>query len=573
MVLETKTKKLLTALLTLLLMLVLMPVNTLKAESAATNDFIYWGYNSTNHELIISSTSDFENGYTEKGCFSSFGAPNWKDNEKLKSDIIKVTISKEIKPYTTIQWFDGFSMLMAIDGIDKIDTSRTTDTSGMFKDCSFLGFTSEGKLDLTNFDTSNVGIMSDMFNGCSKLSSILVSSKWDVKNVSGSENMFLGCTSLPNYNENNVDKTPAVFDDYGYLTLGAYFIRYNANGGTGEMAESKVSAGSPFTLPKNNFTNGDKVFKGWSYGLGVLYSDQQTLSAAQVADAAGPGLFAEWADNVCEVRIGKGDAVKYTSLTEALEVANRADSATITMISNVSKNNAEKLEIAPDVVLDLNGYDVYANEVTCFGSIKDSSEEYDGQNNDDGPKGGLYVLSNKFNYLGENSSKPAFKIESNANVSFNEKMSTFDTASGDYHKFIFYTVTHFTQQWITPSSGLDLPDNRNTELVFKPVIFTKTNEAVKNAFKDTSGVKMYLQVKYHQVKGPSEEYTGNQIIEVAPQIVSTWLASADISKVYIKFGLNFPDGTDGAVVTPYIKSEKTGLTLTGPEMPLGNSLS
>ena len=60
--------------------------------------------------------------------------------------------------------------------------------SGLFEGCTALA-----TLDLSNFDTSWVDNMYQMFCGCNSLTMIYCNSSWNCEN---SEDMFAGCTSL-----------------------------------------------------------------------------------------------------------------------------------------------------------------------------------------------------------------------------------------------------------------------------------------------------------------------------------------------------------------------------------------
>ena len=74
---------------------------------------------------------------------------------------------------------------------DKINTSSVTDMSCMFVNCSKLG-----DLDLSNFDTSNVEVMSNMFFGCQNLKKIKFPDNFNTSNVTDIACMFFNCSSL-----------------------------------------------------------------------------------------------------------------------------------------------------------------------------------------------------------------------------------------------------------------------------------------------------------------------------------------------------------------------------------------
>ena len=85
--------------------------------------------------------------------------------------------------------FNGCTTLTSLD-VSSFDTSNVTNMYGMFKGCS--GLTT---LDLSSFNTSNVTNMSGMFNTCSNLTTLDLSG-WDMSKVTSISGMFNGCTSL-----------------------------------------------------------------------------------------------------------------------------------------------------------------------------------------------------------------------------------------------------------------------------------------------------------------------------------------------------------------------------------------
>ena len=109
--------------------------------------------------------------------------------------------------------FDGCSSLTSLD-VSSFDTSNAR-IEGMFMDCSsltdlnlnnfeisdsetqidnmFAGCSSLTKLDLRSFDTSGVMAMRGLFHSCSKLTEIIVSSKWVITRYTQTDNMFYNC--------------------------------------------------------------------------------------------------------------------------------------------------------------------------------------------------------------------------------------------------------------------------------------------------------------------------------------------------------------------------------------------
>ena len=94
-----------------------------------------------------------------------------------------------------------------------IDTSKVTNMSYMFYQCRNLK-----ELDLSEFNTSNVTNMGNMFYDCRLIENIFIGGKWSVENVNISNQMFENCKKLPNWVESCIDKTNAHALTNGYMT-------------------------------------------------------------------------------------------------------------------------------------------------------------------------------------------------------------------------------------------------------------------------------------------------------------------------------------------------------------------
>ena len=86
-------------------------------------------------------------------------------------------------------WVDISARKILFD-VSRLDTSKFTNMSNMFSDCSSLT-----TIDVSGFDTSNVTNMSSMFSGCSSLTTIDVSG-FDTSKVTNMSSMFVRCSSL-----------------------------------------------------------------------------------------------------------------------------------------------------------------------------------------------------------------------------------------------------------------------------------------------------------------------------------------------------------------------------------------
>ena len=94
------------------------------------------------------------------------------------------------------QMFYNCSSLTSLD-LKNFDTSKVQSMYNMFNGCSSLT-----SLDLSSFNTSNVTTMTYMFNGCSSLTSLDISS-FNTSSVTNMSNMFNGCSKLTNLDLSN----------------------------------------------------------------------------------------------------------------------------------------------------------------------------------------------------------------------------------------------------------------------------------------------------------------------------------------------------------------------------------
>ena len=106
--------------------------------------------------------------------------------------------------------FNGCSGLTSLD-VSSFNTSNVISMVGMFAYCDDLT-----SLDLTNFDTSNVTDMYIMFEGCSGLTSLTLSS-FDTSNVTNMGEMFEDCSNITSLDLSNFNTSKVT--DMGYMLL------------------------------------------------------------------------------------------------------------------------------------------------------------------------------------------------------------------------------------------------------------------------------------------------------------------------------------------------------------------
>lgn len=87
---------------------------------------------------------------------------------------------------STAGWFEGFSNLTTVTGLEYLKTDYVTNMSSMFSGCSSLK-----SLDMSGLNASRTSSTSLMFQNCSSLTSIMLPT-----GINMPYNIFLGCTSL-----------------------------------------------------------------------------------------------------------------------------------------------------------------------------------------------------------------------------------------------------------------------------------------------------------------------------------------------------------------------------------------
>ncbi len=118
---------------------------------------------------------------------------------------------------TNMSWmFDGCSLLTSLD-VSNFNTNNVTNMDSMFWSCSKLT-----NLDVSKFNTSNVKDMSGMFSNCKSLTSLDVSN-FNTSKVTNMDSMFNSCSSLTsldvsNFNTSNVKYMSSMFSDCSFLT-------------------------------------------------------------------------------------------------------------------------------------------------------------------------------------------------------------------------------------------------------------------------------------------------------------------------------------------------------------------
>ena len=240
-------------------MLVLLVAVVTGAWAAAT-DKLY---------LVVDGTSATLK-YGTRGAndpyYSSDGFGNWANPGSVKTTATTITVDATCKNYqgTSLgSLFREFTALTVINNLENLNTANTTNISSMFDGCSslttldlssfntaqvtqmhvmFSGCSSLTTLDLSSFNTASVTNMSTMFYGCSSLESIYVGDGWSTAHVNSSDGMFSRCTKLPNYKSGKTDKTNAHTGEGGYLKVKAKTYKVTLQEGTEDADKWTIPA-------------------------------------------------------------------------------------------------------------------------------------------------------------------------------------------------------------------------------------------------------------------------------------------------------------------------------------------
>lgn len=151
--------------------------------------------------------------WDEKARYGSW----WEKRGEIKKVVFNASFKQVTNITSTEYWFYGMSNLTSIIGLEYLNTSKVTNMSGMFCDCSSLK-----TIDLSHFNTANVTDMNRMFYYCKSLTTINLSN-FKTDKVTSMELMFCNCENLTSldlshFRTNNVTDFNGMFNHCKSLT-------------------------------------------------------------------------------------------------------------------------------------------------------------------------------------------------------------------------------------------------------------------------------------------------------------------------------------------------------------------
>lgn len=143
----------------------------------------------------------------------------------------------------------------------------------------------------------STGTFRDVFPACSFTRSGYRFIGWSVNSTDSGSDVVMPGTAIPIEMISDLQEHDATVDLYAIWEPIPYTVRYNANGGNGEMADQTgVMSGVATILYANQFTNVEYIFAGWATSASgpVEYADQGTIShlASEIGQVI--ELFAVW---------------------------------------------------------------------------------------------------------------------------------------------------------------------------------------------------------------------------------------------------------------------------------------
>ena len=226
-----------------------------------------------------------ENIYNFFGSRVSAWAGTYYSPNEVVTKVVFDASFQNFHPTTTNSWFYNLKALTTIEGLENLNTSAVTDMSEMFRGCS--GLTS---LNLSKFNTSAVTDMGEMFYGCSGLKSLNLSN-FNTSAVTDMSEMFSDCSSLKslnlsNFNTSAVTKTNYMFSKCSSLTS-LNLSNFNTSKVT-DMSEMFSGCSSLKELNVSNntsaVTNMSRMFSGCSGLTSLSLSNFNTSKVTDMSE-------------------------------------------------------------------------------------------------------------------------------------------------------------------------------------------------------------------------------------------------------------------------------------------------
>ena len=221
-------------------------------------------------------------------------------------------------PTSTSCWFMDCKNLKTISGLSNVQTDKVRNMSDMFYGCSSLT-----SLDVSGFKTDNVTSMSEMFRNCFSLTTIYAGDLWNTGNVIEGSDMFTGCTQLVGgagtaYNADHVDYTYAHID--GGTANPGYFTDKNA---PAQQVATPTFSVSNYSLVISTETDGADIYytmdgtapsqRSTLYTGPVTLTQDCTVMAIATRDGYQPSEVAEYVADWVDLKLAQEERLRTCS--------------------------------------------------------------------------------------------------------------------------------------------------------------------------------------------------------------------------------------------------------------------
>lgn len=209
------------------------------------------------------NTDKSVDGY-DIGPFTSDADRGW---HAARADIVTVAFDDSFADYSGLTsmnlWFYQLSGLTSVTGISNLNTANVASMRSLFNGCSSLT-----TLDLSTFSTASVTDMTSMFASCSNLTTITVGSGWATDAVTNGETMFSDCTSLvggrgTTFATANLGVEYAHIDEGaanpGYLTPVGGYAAAPTFSWNGDMLTMATTTADAYITYMRNETTGERI--------------------------------------------------------------------------------------------------------------------------------------------------------------------------------------------------------------------------------------------------------------------------------------------------------------------------
>lgn len=250
---------------------------------------------------------------------SDFKTPNVTDMHSMFNGCSSLK-SLDVSKFDTSCVGTMDTMFYGCGSLESLDLSSFSTPSLQYMGSAFKDCVSLKSLDVRNFDTSNVHV-GNLLSDCESLSKIVLGEKPFLKGAYGSKadlpdppsspaSQFTGkwvCEDHPSIAaldaktlSNSHPSADAPAGTWVWQKKPMYTVTFDANLGSGNMAQQSYEPNTEYQLPANSFYCFAKKFVGWNTaadGKGTSYVDGATVkNLANVGENV--TLYAQWEDDL-----------------------------------------------------------------------------------------------------------------------------------------------------------------------------------------------------------------------------------------------------------------------------------